>query len=89
MFFRRRRPRLAILGDFYVVCNSTFNQHVEEAIEKAGGEALPCSFIDISHYGYLNKIDLFYDGLRSPNEKLEHYIFYLRQKKASSLPIPY
>jgi len=52
-----RRPRLAILGDLYVVCNSTFNHHVEEAIEKAGGEALPCSFIDISHYGYLNKID--------------------------------
>ena len=54
-----RRPRLAILGDLYVVCNSTFNHHVEEAIETAGGEALPCSFIDISHYGYLNKIDRF------------------------------
>ena len=52
-----RRPRLAILGDLYVVCNSTFNQHVEEAIEAAGGEALPCSFVEISHYGYLNKVD--------------------------------
>lgn len=52
-----RRPRLAILGDLYVVCNSTFNQHVEEAIEAAGGEALPSSFVDISHYGYLNRID--------------------------------
>jgi predicted CoA-substrate-specific enzyme activase len=52
-----RRPRLAILGDLYVVCNSTFNQHVEEAIEAAGGEALPSSFVEISHYGYLNKVD--------------------------------
>jgi len=52
-----RRPRLAILGDLYVVCNSAFNHRVEEAIEAAGGEALPCSFVDISHYGYLNKID--------------------------------
>jgi hypothetical protein len=25
-------------------------------------------------------INLFYDGLRSPNENLEPYIFYLRQK---------
>jgi predicted nucleotide-binding protein (sugar kinase/HSP70/actin superfamily) len=54
---RGLRPRLAILGDLYVVCNSAFNHHVEEAIEAAGGEALPCSFIDISHYGYLNRID--------------------------------
>jgi predicted nucleotide-binding protein (sugar kinase/HSP70/actin superfamily) len=52
-----RRPRLAILGDLYVVNNSTFNHHVEQAIEAAGGEALPGSFINISHYGYLNKID--------------------------------
>jgi hypothetical protein len=71
-----------------------------------GGEALPCSFIDISHYGYLNKndrslkdrdldeaakagallkrvekeygipvINLFYDGLRNPNENLESCVF--------------
>jgi len=32
-------------------------------------------------------INLFYDGLRSPNENLEPYVFYLRQKKASSPPI--
>ena len=72
-----------------MVCNSTFNPHVEEAIETAGGEALPCSFIDISHYGYLNKIDRVYDGLRSPNENLEPYIFYLRQKTKPSGSIAY
>jgi len=42
-----------------VVCNNTFNHYVEESIEAAGGEALPFSFIDISRYGYLNKIDRF------------------------------
>jgi hypothetical protein len=35
-------------------------------------------------YG-LPVINLFYDGLRSPNENLEPHIFYLRQAKASAL----
>jgi predicted CoA-substrate-specific enzyme activase len=51
------RPRLAILGDLYVVCNSAFNSSVEEAIERAGGEAVPASFIDISHFSFLNSFD--------------------------------
>jgi predicted CoA-substrate-specific enzyme activase len=51
------RPRLVILGDLYVVCNPTFNQGVEAAIEEAGGEALPSSYVDLSHFGYLNKIE--------------------------------
>lgn len=51
------RPILAILGDLYVICNKTFNRGVEEAIEKAGGEALPASFVDISYFGFLNKIE--------------------------------
>lgn len=52
-----KRPLLAILGDLYVICNKTFNQGVEEAIEKAGGEALPASFVDISYFGFLNKME--------------------------------
>ncbi|MDH7512161.1 MAG: acyl-CoA dehydratase activase [Clostridiales bacterium] len=51
------RPLLAILGDLYVICNSTFNRGVEKAIEEAGGEALPASFVDISYFGLLNKIE--------------------------------
>jgi len=34
-------------------------------------------------------INLFYDGLRSPNENLEPYIFYLRQKTKPSGSISY
>jgi len=51
------RPLLAILGDLYVICNSMFNQNVERTIEKAGGEAMPASFVDISYFGFLNKIE--------------------------------
>jgi predicted CoA-substrate-specific enzyme activase len=51
------RPLLIILGDLYVVCNPTFNLGVEKAIEEAGGEALPASYIDLTHFGYLNKIE--------------------------------
>ncbi len=52
-----KRPLLAVLGDLYVICNRTFNQGVEEAIEKAGGEVLPASFVDISYFGFLNKME--------------------------------
>jgi predicted nucleotide-binding protein (sugar kinase/HSP70/actin superfamily) len=51
------RPRLAILGDLYVVDNRTFNHDVERAIERAGGEAIPASFIEISDFNALNKIE--------------------------------
>jgi hypothetical protein len=34
-------------------------------------------------------INLFYDGLRNPNENLEPHIFYLRQKAAPSRSISY
>ena len=51
------RPLLVILGDLYVVCNPTFNQGIEKVIEDAGGEALPSSYVDLSHFGYLNKIE--------------------------------
>jgi predicted nucleotide-binding protein (sugar kinase/HSP70/actin superfamily) len=51
------RPLLIILGDLYVVCNSTFNQGLEKAIEAAGGEALPASFIDIGYVSALNNIE--------------------------------
>lgn len=51
------RPLVAILGDLYVICNTAFNQGVEEAIEKAGGEVLPASFVDISYFGFLNTIE--------------------------------
>jgi predicted CoA-substrate-specific enzyme activase len=51
------RPVLVILGDLYVVCNPTFNQEVEKVIEEAGGEAFPSSYVDLSHFGYLNKIE--------------------------------
>ena len=52
------RPILIIIGDLYVVCNKTFNFNVEKAIEEAGGEVLPPSFIDIYHFSNLNKIEL-------------------------------
>lgn len=51
------RPRLAILGDLYVINNSTFNHDLEKAIEEAGGEAVPASFIDMSHFSCMNKIE--------------------------------
>jgi len=52
-----RRPMLIILGDLYVTSNSAFNRNVEGAIEAAGGEAWPSSFIDISYFSYLNRIE--------------------------------
>lgn len=52
-----RRPLLVILGDLYVVCNSTFNLEIEKTIEAAGGEARPSTFIDMSYYGNLNEIE--------------------------------
>jgi len=51
------RPRLAVLGDLYVVDNPTFNHDVERAIERAGGEAIPASFMEINEFNALNKID--------------------------------
>ncbi len=51
------RPLLAVFGDLYVICNSTFNQEVEKAIEAAGGEALPTSFVEMSHFSYLNRYE--------------------------------
>jgi predicted nucleotide-binding protein (sugar kinase/HSP70/actin superfamily) len=51
------RPRLAIMGDLYVVDNPTFNHDVERAIERAGGEAIPASFMEINDFNALNKID--------------------------------
>ncbi len=52
-----RRPRLVILGDLYLICNSQFNRNVEKAIETAGGFAVPSSFIDLTYIGQLNKIE--------------------------------
>ncbi len=52
-----RRPRLVILGDLYLICNSQFNRNIEKAIETAGGVAIPSSFIDLTHIGLLNKIE--------------------------------
>jgi hypothetical protein len=34
-------------------------------------------------------INLFCDGLRNPNDNLEPYVFYLRQKEAPSSAMPY
>ena len=51
------RPLLAVFGDLYVVCNTAFNQEVEKAIEAAGGEALPTSFVEMSHFSYLNSYE--------------------------------
>jgi predicted CoA-substrate-specific enzyme activase len=51
------RPRLVILGDLYLICNSQFNRNVEKAIEAAGGLAVPSSFIDLTYIGQLNKIE--------------------------------
>jgi predicted CoA-substrate-specific enzyme activase len=51
------RPVLAVFGDLYVVCNSIFNQRVEKAIEASGGEALPTSFVEMSHFSYLNRYE--------------------------------
>ena len=51
------RPRLAVLGDLYCVCNPVFNHDIEAAIERAGGEAVPALFNDISHFNCLNTID--------------------------------
>lgn len=51
------RPLLVILGDLYVVCNPAFNQEVERTIEEAGGEALAASYVDLSHFNHLNRIE--------------------------------
>jgi predicted nucleotide-binding protein (sugar kinase/HSP70/actin superfamily) len=51
------RPLLVILGDLYVTSNSAFNREVEKVIEAAGGRALPSSFIDLSYFTYLNKME--------------------------------
>jgi predicted CoA-substrate-specific enzyme activase len=51
------RPLLVILGDLYVTSNSAFNRDVEKVIEAAGGQALPTSFIDISYFSYLNRME--------------------------------
>ncbi len=52
-----RRPRLVILGDLYLICNSQFNRNIEQAIEAAGGLAVPSSFIDLTYIGQLNKME--------------------------------
>lgn len=51
------RPLLVVLGDLYVTSNSAFNRKVENFIEEAGGRALPTSFIDITYFTYLNKME--------------------------------
>ena len=51
------RPKVAIIGDLYVVANPEFNLNLEKEIEAAGGEVIPASLIDITHFGHLNRLE--------------------------------
>lgn len=42
----RRRPKVAIFGDFYSRDNDTFNQNLGKAIEAAGGEVVVTPYVD-------------------------------------------
>jgi predicted CoA-substrate-specific enzyme activase len=40
------RPKVALFGDFYVCDNDVMNQHLEKAIEDAGGEVITIPYSD-------------------------------------------
>lgn len=50
------RPKVAIIGDLYVIANPEFNCHIEKEIEAAGGEVIPASLVDITHFSHLNRL---------------------------------
>lgn len=50
------RPKVAIIGDLYVIANPEFNLRVEKEIEAAGGEVIPASLVDITHFSHLNRL---------------------------------
>lgn len=50
------RPKVAIIGDLYVIANPEFNLKVEKEIESAGGEVIPASLVDITHFSHLNRL---------------------------------
>lgn len=52
----RSRPRVAVIGDLYVIANPEFNCQVEKEIEAAGGEVIPASLVDITHFSHLNRL---------------------------------
>lgn len=55
----KKRPKVAIFGDFYSRDNETFNQDLGKAIEAAGGEVIVTPYID-----YLKATcDAFFDRL--------------------------
>ncbi len=50
------RPLVAIIGDLYVIANPEFNHRVEAEVEAAGGEVLPASLVDITHFSQVNRL---------------------------------
>ncbi len=46
----RRRPRLAVLGDFYVKYNETVNRRLQELIMREGGELVIPSFTEMTFH---------------------------------------
>jgi predicted CoA-substrate-specific enzyme activase len=57
-----RRPRLAVLGDFYVKYNETVNQRLQELVMREGGELVIPSFTEMTFHFF----DV--DARRNPEE---------------------
>ncbi|MCX7975051.1 MAG: hypothetical protein N3B16_11225, partial [Candidatus Aminicenantes bacterium] len=53
----KSRPKIAIIGDLYVIANPEFNYQVEKEVEAAGGEVIPASLVDITHFSHLNRLE--------------------------------
>jgi hypothetical protein len=61
------------------------NDRIQIAIDIGAVSSALLSWVEKEHG--IPVINLFYGGLRSPNEHLEPYIFYLRRKTAEARPL--
>ncbi len=80
----RARPLIAIIGDLYVIANPEFNLQVEKEVEAAGGEVIPASLIDITHFSQLNRIEKAWNYRRWPElikTSLLQLLLRLQEKK--------
>lgn len=49
---RGRKPRIALIGDFYVKYNETVNQHLQDVVLELGGELIVPSFTEYPFHFY-------------------------------------